>query len=137
MKTEASFRTGVYRSQVTDHRSPHPSCHLVLARPSGRTPHSMRAGHSKVRRATRQAERRPQIPHHFAAESYWRGPIPMPTIILHMSRGKTIMQAGTLKSYEIPQTALLHHSGNICADRSKEIPSLEAKEEKQQCTLIL
>jgi len=107
-------------TQVTGHRSLHPSCHLVLARPSGRTPHSMRAGHSKARRATLQAERRPQIPHHFAAESYWRGPIPMPTIIMHMSRRKTIMHVGTLKTYKILQTALLHHAGNICADHSKE-----------------
>ena len=30
---------------ITGHRSLHPSCHLVLAKPSGRTPHSLRAGH--------------------------------------------------------------------------------------------
>jgi len=47
----------------------------------------------------------------FAAESYWRGPIAMPTIMMHMSRRKRIIHAGTCKTYEILQTALLHHPG--------------------------
>ena len=52
------------------------TCHCVqalnrlLARPSGRTPHDLRARHSQARRATLHVERRPLNPHRFAAKSY-------------------------------------------------------------------